>query len=209
MAVRVSVWPPRGPGATNLVTGLADAWMDSIPLVAFTGNVNRAAIGSDTFQEADITGITLPVTKHNFLVRDSKDLPRVIREAFHIASTGRPGPVLVDLPKDVSLEEIDFEYPQTVSLPGYRPTVKGHIRQILEAARAIAAAKRPVLYVGGGAVSSGASEEVRALAEKANLPTTMTLMGLARSPETTPFPWGCWGCTARYTPTTPWINVTC
>lgn len=182
-----------GPGATNLVTGLADAWMDSIPLVAFTGNVNRAAIGSDAFQEADITGITLPVTKHNFLVRDSKDLPRVIREAFHIASTGRPGPVLVDLPKDVSLEEIDFEYPQTVSLPGYRPTVKGHIRQILEAARAIAAAKRPVLYVGGGAVSSGASEEVRALAEKANLPTTMTLMGLGAFPGDHPLSLGMLG----------------
>ncbi len=175
-----------GPGATNLVTGLATAWMDSIPMVAFTGNVPRAAIGTDAFQEADITGITLPVTKHSFLVRNSQDLPRVVREAFHIASTGRPGPVLVDLPKDITLEEIDFEYPNTVSLPGYRPTVKGHIRQILEAARAIATAKRPVLYVGGGVISSGAHMELRALAEKANIPTTMTLMGLGALPGNHP-----------------------
>lgn len=182
-----------GPGATNLVTGLATAWMDSIPMVAFTGNVARSAIGSDAFQEADITGITLPITKHNFLVRRSEDLPRIIREAFHIASTGRPGPVLVDLPKDVSTEEILFEYPQTVSLPGYKPTVEGHIRQILEAAQAIAAAKRPVLYAGGGVITSNAHQELRALAEKANLPTTMTLMGLGAFPGTHPLSLGMLG----------------
>ncbi len=182
-----------GPGATNLVTGLATAWMDSIPMVAFTGNVSTAAIGSDAFQEADITGITLPITKHNFLVRDAKDLPRVIKEAFHIAKTGRPGPVLVDIPKDVSLEEIEFEYPQTVDLKGYRPTTRGHIRQILEAARAIGAAKRPVLYAGGGVVASEASEELRMLAEKASLPTTMTLMGLGCFPGDHPLSLGMLG----------------
>lgn len=182
-----------GPGATNLVTGLATAWMDSIPMVAFTGNVPRTAIGSDAFQEADITGITLPITKHNFLVSRSEDLPRIVREAFHIASTGRPGPVLVDLPKDVSTEEILFEYPETVNLAGYKPTVEGHIRQILEAAQAIGAAKRPVLYAGGGVITSNAHEELRALAEKANLPTTMTLMGLGAFPGTHPLSLGMLG----------------
>src|SRR5690606_9957365 len=154
---------------TNLVTGLATAHMDSIPIVAITGNVVRGLIGRDGFQEADITGITMPVTKHNFLVRNGKELPAVMRAAFHIARTGRPGPVLVDIPKDVGLDEIDFVYPQTVDLPGYKPTYKGHMRQILAAARLIAEAKKPVLYVGGGAVHSGAHEEVRALAEECQL----------------------------------------
>ncbi|HEY8418308.1 MAG TPA: biosynthetic-type acetolactate synthase large subunit [Limnochordales bacterium] len=171
-----------GPGATNLVTGLATAYMDSIPLVAITGNVSRALIGRDAFQEADITGITLPITKHNFLVRSAKELPWAIKAAFHIATTGRPGPVLVDIPKDVGTEEFNFTYPETVDLPGYKPTYKGHIRQILEAARAIMNAKRPLLYVGGGAISSGAHQEVRALAEKCDLPVTMTLMGLGAFP---------------------------
>lgn len=182
-----------GPGATNLVTGLADAYMDSIPLVAFTGNVATSAIGTDAFQEADITGITLPITKHNFLVREARDLPRVIREAFHIATTGRPGPVLVDLPKDVTLVDIEFEYPDQVDIPGYKPTYKGHIRQILEAARAIAASKRPVFYVGGGAIASGAHDEVRQLAEKANLPTTTTLLGLGAFPGDHPLSLGMLG----------------
>ncbi|MBO8141681.1 MAG: biosynthetic-type acetolactate synthase large subunit [Firmicutes bacterium] len=171
-----------GPGATNLVTGLATAFMDSIPLVAITGNVARALIGRDAFQEADITGITLPITKHNFLVRTARELPGAIRAAFHIATTGRPGPVLVDIPKDVGLEEAPFSYPETVDLPGYKPTYKGHIRQILAAARAIMNAKRPLLYVGGGAIASGAHREVRALAEKCHLPVTMTLMGLGAFP---------------------------
>ena len=171
-----------GPGATNLVTGLATAYMDSIPLVAITGNVSRALIGRDAFQEADITGITLPVTKHNYLVRSARELPSAIKAAFHIATTGRPGPVLVDIPKDVGTEEFNFTYPETVDLPGYKPTYKGHIRQILEAARAIMNAKRPLLYVGGGAIASGAHEEVRALAEKCDLPVTMTLMGLGAFP---------------------------
>lgn len=182
-----------GPGATNLVTGLATAWMDSIPLVAFTGNVPLAAIGSDAFQEADITGITMPVTKHNFLVRTAEELPQVIREAFHIASTGRPGPVLVDLPKDVSQDVIDYVPSRHVDLPGYKPTIKGHMRQILDAAKAIAEAKRPVLYLGGGVISSGAHEEALALAEKANLPTTTTLMGIGGFPGDHPLSLGMLG----------------
>lgn len=173
-----------GPGATNLVTGIATAYMDSIPMVAFTGNVAQGLLGTDAFQEADITGITLPVTKHNYLVRSAKDLPKVIREAFHIASTGRPGPVLVDLPKDISIAQVDYEYPETVDLPGYKPTYKGHIRQILEAAYAISAAEKPLLYVGGGAVASGAHELLAQLAEKTNIPVTTTLMGLGAFPGT-------------------------
>ncbi|HET7558673.1 MAG TPA: biosynthetic-type acetolactate synthase large subunit [Limnochordia bacterium] len=182
-----------GPGATNLVTGLLTAHMDSIPLVAFTGNVARKAIGSDAFQEADITGITLPVTKHNFLVHDAADVPRVIKEAFHLARTGRPGPVLVDLPKDVCTEEIDFDYGVEPDLPGYKPTLKGHRGQILEAAKAIAGAKRPVLYIGGGVIASGAHREVLALAEKAGLPTTYTLMGIGGFPGTHPLALGMLG----------------
>lgn len=182
-----------GPGATNLVTGLTDAWMDSIPLVVFTGNVALAAIGSDAFQEADITGITTPITKHNYLVRNAQDLPRIIKEAFYIASTGRPGPVLIDIPKDVSTQEVVFDYPERVELPGYKPTTKGHIGQILEAARAIAASKRPVLYLGGGVISSGAHREARALAEKANLPTTFTLMGIGSFPGDHPLSLGMLG----------------
>src|SRR3954470_4121100 len=139
-----------GPGATNLVTPIADAYMDSVPMVAITGQVPRPAIGTDAFQEADISGITLPITKHNFLVQRPEDIPRVIAEAFYIASTGRPGPVLVDLPKDVLQAQTTFSWPPVLDLPGYRPTLHPHGKQIREAARLIAAAKRPVLYVGGG-----------------------------------------------------------
>jgi acetolactate synthase-1/2/3 large subunit len=139
-----------GPGATNLVTPIADAYMDSVPVVAITGQVPSAAIGTDAFQEADICGITLPITKHNFLVKDPAEIPRTIQEAFHIALTGRPGPVLVDLPKDVLQAETRFSWPPTMDLPGYRPTLHPHGKQIREAPRLIAAAKRPVLYVGGG-----------------------------------------------------------
>lgn len=171
-----------GPGATNLVTGIATAHMDSIPIVAFTGQVGTSLIGRDSFQEADITGITLPITKHNYLVQDIKELPRVIKEAFHIATTGRPGPVLVDLPKDITIAEADYYYPDEVNLPGYKPTYSGHLRQIADAADLINEAKRPVLYVGGGVVSSGASHELYDLATKANIPVTMTLMGLGAFP---------------------------
>ncbi len=176
-----------GPGATNLVTGIATAYMDSIPMVAITGQVRTTAIGKDAFQEADITGITMPVTKHNFLVKDGADLPQVIAEAFYIASSGRPGPVLVDIPLDVALNKIEWDpenYPKKVDIPSYRPTTRGHDMQIRKAAQAIAEAKRPVLYVGGGAIASGAAAEVTELAERTNILVTTTLLGKGAIDET-------------------------
>ena len=149
-----------GPGATNLVTPIADAYMDSIPMVAITGQQSRPLIGTDAFQEADITGITMPVTKHNMLVTDAKDIPRAITEAFHLASTGRPGPVLVDIPKDVLQEQTTFTWPAEMRLPGYRPTTRPHGKQIREAAKLICAAHKPVLYVGGGVLKAEASAEL-------------------------------------------------
>ena len=172
-----------GPGATNLVTGIATAYMDSVPMVAITGQVSTFAIGKDAFQEADITGITLPITKHNYLVTDPADLPRVMKEAFHIARTGRPGPVLVDIPKDVSAGHLEFAYPEKVQLRGYRPTRTGHPRMIERAAEMINAAERPVFYGGGGVISAEAHDELLALAERADLPVTMTLMGKGGFPE--------------------------
>jgi acetolactate synthase-1/2/3 large subunit len=172
-----------GPGATNLVTGIATAYMDSVPLVAFTGQVTSSLMGLDAFQEADITGITLPITKHNYLVKDVNDLARTIKEAFHIAATGRPGPVLVDIPKDISINKTKFSYPDEVNLPGYRPTYKGHPAQISQAAKLINHARRPVIYAGGGVVISGAHGELKALAEKINAPVTTTLMGIGSFPE--------------------------
>lgn len=172
-----------GPGGTNMVTGLANAHMDSIPLVAFTGQVSSSLIGKDSFQEADITGISLPITKHNFLVTDINDLAKTIKEAFFIARTGRPGPVLIDLAKDVTQAEAEFNYPTGVSLPGYRPTFEGHRLQVNKAARAINNAKKPLLYVGGGAVISGAEKEIRELVDKAKIPITTTLMALGIYPE--------------------------
>jgi len=172
-----------GPGGTNLVTGLANAQMDSIPLVAFTGQVPSSLIGKDAFQEADITGISLPVTKHNFLVTDIKDLARTIKEAFYIARTGRPGPVLIDLAKDVTQAVMEFDYPESVNLPGYKPTFEGHKLQINKAAKAINQAQRPLLYVGGGAVISGAQAEIKEMVEKAKIPITTTLMALGIYPE--------------------------
>ena len=186
-----------GPGATNLVTGLATAYMDSVPVVAFTGQVATNMIGRDSFQEADITGITMPITKHNYLVKSVKDLARVVKEAFHIATTGRPGPVLIDLPKDVSNGTAEFSYPETVDLPGYKPTYEGHPKQVKELARAIEAAQRPVLYVGGGVVSSGASDALRTVAEMQQIPVAATLMGLSAFPTAHPLSLGCWGCTNR------------
>ncbi|MBP8975792.1 MAG: biosynthetic-type acetolactate synthase large subunit [Bacteroidetes bacterium] len=172
-----------GPGATNTVTGIADAYMDSVPIVVFTGQVATKLIGNDAFQEADIVGITRPITKHNFLVKDVKDLTRTIKEAFYIATTGRPGPVLVDLPKDVMAQKAVFEYPKTVSLRSYNPIVEGNIKQIKKAAELINKAKRPVLYVGGGVIHSNASHELRTLAEKLNCPVATTLHGLGAFPE--------------------------
>ncbi|WP_135611316.1 acetolactate synthase large subunit [Methanococcoides sp. AM1] len=172
-----------GPGATNLVTGIANAYMDSIPMVAFTGQVPSSMIGNDAFQEANITGITMPITKHNYLVQDAKDLPRIIKEAFHIASTGRPGPVLIDMPKDITTTEIDFVYPDKVELRGYKPTYKGNIQQVKRAASAIAKSTRPVIYAGGGVIGSDASKELLAFAEKIRAPVTSTLTGIGGFPN--------------------------
>jgi acetolactate synthase I/II/III large subunit len=172
-----------GPGATNLVTPIADAHMDSIPIVAITGQQSRPLIGTDAFQEADITGITMPITKHNMLVTDAAEIPRAIMEAFHLASTGRPGPVLVDIPKDVLQERTTFTWPPEMQLPGYRPTTRPHGKQIREAAKLINAARRPVLYVGGGILKAQASGELLALAELTNIPVVTTLMARGAFPD--------------------------
>ena len=175
-----------GPGATNTVTALATAYMDSIPIIVFSGQVRTYAIGNDAFQEADVTGITRPVTKRNYLVKNLKDLPRIINEAFVIATTGRPGPVLVDLPVDVTTAKMEDPVDDTPNLPGYRIYKGGHSRMVKAAADLINACERPVLYVGGGAILSGAWQEVRALAEKGNIPTTTTLLGLGTFDENSP-----------------------
>ncbi|MDY7013394.1 MAG: biosynthetic-type acetolactate synthase large subunit [Cyanobacteriota bacterium] len=184
-----------GPGATNLVTGIATAHLDSIPLVAITGQVPRAAIGTDAFQETDIFGITLPIVKNSYVVRHPEDMARIVAEAFHIASTGRPGPVLIDVPKDVGLEEFDYVpvEPGNVKLPGYRPTVKGNPRQINAALQLMREAERPLLYVGGGAIASAASAELQQLAEHFQIPVTTTLMGLGAFDENHPLSVGMLG----------------
>ena len=176
------VFATSGPGATNIVTPLTDAMMDSVPLVAFTGQVRTELIGTDGFQEADTFGITMPIVKHSFVIQHPTEIPRVVHEAFHIARTGRPGPVLIDIPQDLSRAEIDYEPVRDVHLPGYQPTVEGNSKQIRLAAKALANARRPVLYVGGGAVSAGAAEEVTELAVDGRLPITCTLMGLGVFP---------------------------
>ncbi len=182
-----------GPGATNLVTGIANAYMDSIPIVAITGQVSSPVLGTDAFQEADITGITLPIVKHSYLIKDARDIPRVVREAFYIASTGRPGPVLIDIPKDMALAEIDGKIPEQLNLPGYKPTTKAHAGQIKNATKLIAASKQPILYCGGGVITAGASEALVALAETANIPVTTTLMGLGMIPGDHPLNLGMLG----------------
>ncbi len=175
-----------GPGATNLVTPLADAHMDSVPMVAVTGQVGASMIGTDAFQEADIRGITMPITKHNFLVTDPAEIPRTVAEAFHIASTGRPGPVLVDVAKSALTAQTDFHWPETLHLPGYRPVTKPHAKQVREAARLMLAARRPVLYVGGGTIRAGASAELKRLAEFTGMPVVTTLMALGAFPDSHP-----------------------
>ena len=187
-----------GPGATNLVTPIADAFMDSVPLVAITGQVSRPVIGNDAFQEADITGITLPITKHNYKVMDPDEIPTVVAEAFHIASTGRPGPVLVDVPKDVLQAETDFEWPGAVELPGYRPTTHPHRRQIKAAAELIATAQRPVLYVGGGVLKARAADELLGLAEAIGAPVVTTLMARGAFPDDHPLCLGMPGMHGSY-----------
>lgn len=182
-----------GPGATNLVTGIATAFMDSSPLVAFTGQVPTAQIGRDSFQEADITGITLPITKHNFLVKDVRDLARTVKEAFYIATTGRPGPVLVDIPRDVSGAQTEYVDPGPVDLPGYRPVLDPEPDQVLAAAKLIATAQRPVIYAGGGVIASNASEELRRFAELIMAPVTTTLMGIGGFPGDHPLSLGMLG----------------
>ena len=175
-----------GPGATNLVTPIADAHMDSVPLVAITGQVTSSAIGTDAFQEADIRGITMPITKHNFLVTDPAEIPRAIAEAFHLASTGRPGPVLVDISKDALQASTTFAWPERIELPGYHPVTRPHSKQVREAARLIADAKRPVLYVGGGVIRAQASPQLLRLAELAGLPVVTTLMARGAFPDAHP-----------------------
>jgi acetolactate synthase I/II/III large subunit len=184
-----------GPGATNLVTGIATAYMDSIPMIIVTGQVARPSIGTDAFQETDIYGITLPIVKHSYVVRDPKDMARIVAEAFHIASTGRPGPVLIDVPKDVALEEFDYVpvKPGSVKLRGYRPTVKGNPRQINAAIQLITESRRPLLYVGGGAIAASAHEEIKELAELFNIPVTTTLMGIGAFDEHHPLALGMLG----------------
>ncbi|HEU4341272.1 MAG TPA: biosynthetic-type acetolactate synthase large subunit [Candidatus Binatia bacterium] len=191
-----------GPGMTNIVTGLADAYMDSVPLVAFTGQVSTNLIGNDAFQEADNVGISRPCTKHNVLVKDVRDLAQIVKEAFYIATSGRPGPVLVDIPKDVSTEKAEFKYPDKVSLRGYNPTVNGNKHQIKQAAEEILKSKKPMIYVGGGAIFSDAAAEILELAEATQIPVTMTLMGLGSFPGTHPLSLGMLGMHGGY-----WTNM--
>jgi acetolactate synthase-1/2/3 large subunit len=191
-----------GPAATNIVTPLADAYMDSIPMVAITGQVAYSVIGTDAFQEADTVGITMPVTKHNWLITDANDIPQIVREAFHVATTGRPGPVLIDVPKDVANQAMDWYWPEKIDLPGYKPTVKGHPKQIKEAARLINEAKRPVIYAGGGILKARAAEALRALAELSDIHVVTTLMARGCFPDDHPLCLGMPGMHGNYTAVT-------
>ncbi|MBX3278414.1 MAG: biosynthetic-type acetolactate synthase large subunit [Acidobacteria bacterium] len=191
-----------GPGGTNAVTGIANAFMDSIPVVVFTGQVPTHLIGNDAFQEADLTGITRSCTKHNYLVKHVEELAPTIKEAFYVASSGRPGPVLIDMPKDMTAQEAEFRYPETINMRSYKPTLQGHPGQVRRAVELMLRARRPVLYVGGGAIAAGAHEEVRRLAEKLNLPTTCTLMGLGTFPASHPLSLGMLGMHGGY-----WTNM--
>jgi len=196
-----------GPAATNIVTPLCDAYMDSVPMVVITGQVGTASLGTDAFQECDTTGITIPVTKHNWLVKDAADIPRVIREAFHVATTGRPGPVLVDIPKDIvdpknPRSAMDWYWPDDVDLPGYKPNVKPHPRMIKEAAKLILDAERPILYVGGGIIKAGASDALAALAHLTGIHVVTTLMGRGGFPDADPLCLGMPGMHGNYTAVT-------
>jgi acetolactate synthase I/II/III large subunit len=191
-----------GPAATNIVTPLCDAYLDSIPIVVITGQVAYKAIGTDAFQEADTVGITMPITKHNWLISDPNDIPRVIREAFHVATTGRPGPVLVDFPKDVANQTMEWYWPEKVDLPGYKPTVKGHPKQIKDAARLIQSATMPVILAGGGILKANATAELRELAELTNVPVVTTLMARGVIPDAHPLCLGMPGMHGNYTAVT-------
>src|SRR3954462_7135559 len=191
-----------GPAATNIVTPLADAYMDSIPPVVITGQVPYSVIGTDAFQECDTVGITMPVTKHNWLITDAQDIPRVVREAFHVATTGRPGPVLVDVPKDVANQTMEWEWPETVNLPGYKPNLKGHPKQIKEAARLIGESQRPVIYAGGGILKARAAETLKELAELTGIPVVTTLMARGSFPDSHDLCLGMPGMHGDYTAVT-------
>jgi acetolactate synthase-1/2/3 large subunit len=187
-----------GPGATNTITGIATAYMDSIPLVIITGQVPTALIGNDAFQEVDIIGITRPCTKHSFLVKDVKDLATIVKKAFYIARSGRPGPVLIDFPKDVQIAVTEFKYPDTVDIRGYKPTIEGHPRQVEKAVMMMLTARKPVIYVGGGAILGNAAAELTELARTMNIPVTTTLMGLGSFPEDDPLSLGLLGMHGSY-----------
>jgi len=176
-----------GPGATNLITGIATAYMDSIPLVAITGQVKTSLIGRDVFQEVDITGATEPFIKHSYLIKNAEDIPRVMKEAFHIAKTGRPGPVLVDIPSDIQIEDIQFSYDNEVNIRGYKPTYMGHIGQIKRALRRLKASKKPIICVGGGVVAAKAEKELLSFAEKARIPVVSTMMGIGGISHKSPY----------------------
>ena len=191
-----------GPAATNIVTPLCNAYMDSTPIVVITGQVPYSVIGSDAFQECDTVGITMPVTKHNWLITDPQDVPRVIREAFHVATTGRPGPVLVDMPKDVSNQMMDWHWPDDVDLPGYKPNTKGHAKQIKDAARLMGEAERPVIYAGGGILKARAAEALRELAELTGIHVITTLMARGSFPDDHPLALGMPGMHGNYTAVT-------
>jgi acetolactate synthase-1/2/3 large subunit len=191
-----------GPGATNTVTGIATAFMDSVPIIVLTGQVPTLLIGNDAFQEADIVGITRPCTKHNYLVKEVKDLGKILKEAFYIARSGRPGPILIDLPKDILVSPTDFKYPDKVLIRGYQPTIEGHPGQIERAVKLILKSRRPVLYTGGGIISSNASKELSLLAERLSIPVTMTLMGLGGFPGDHPLSLGMLGMHGTY-----WANM--
>jgi acetolactate synthase-1/2/3 large subunit len=188
-----------GPAATNIVTPLCDAYMDSVPFVCITGQVAYRVIGTDAFQEADTVGITMPITKHNWLITDAQDIPRIIREAFHVATTGRPGPVLVDFPKDVANATMEWYWPEKVDLPGYKPNIKGHPKQIKDAAKLIMEAQRPVIYAGGGILKAGASAQLRELAELTGMPVVTTLMARGALPDEHPLCLGMPGMHGNYT----------
>ncbi len=195
-------WATSGPGATNLVTGIANAWMDSVPLVCVTGAVVSWLIGRDGFQEADITGITLPITKQNYLVLDVNDLAQTMREAFHIATTGRPGPVLIDIPRDIQQQQTEFHYPEKIDIPSYKPVTKGHPNQIRKAAQLIEEAERPLILAGHGVVISRAYDELRELAERAHIPVICTLLGIGGFPGSHELYWGMPGMHGMY-----WNNI--
>jgi acetolactate synthase-1/2/3 large subunit len=188
-----------GPAATNIVTPLCDAYMDSVPLVCITGQVPYAVIGTDAFQECDTVGITMPITKHNWLVTDANDIPRIVREAFHVATSGRPGPVLIDFPKDIANQEMEWYWPDKVDMPGYKPNVKGHPKQIKDAAKLIQESRRPVIYAGGGILKAGASKQLTELAELTGAPAVTTLMGRGAMPDEHPLCLGMPGMHGNFT----------